>query len=156
MDSIESEENDERDTLAGSLIPFTERPLVYISGPMVSQGNPYVNIKAAIDAGTYARGLGWSVIVPHLDCLSAMVSGINSADYYLDNDFNQLYRCDAVLVLPFEEITNCGTAQELDFAEFNGIPIYTQTTLPSANIFTKLMEQEEEALAHRTEIHADI
>ena len=155
MEESESEKDREGSCFT-DFVGWIEKPLAYISGPMMSQGNAYVNIKKAIDAAIYARNSGWSVIVPHLDCLFAMVSGIDGADYYLDNDFNQLSRCDAVLVLPFTEIPGCGTGQELDFAEFHGIPIYTQDTLPSANVFNTLMEQEEEALAHRTELNADI
>jgi len=160
MDEITSEKDDEGSRFT-DFVNFREKPLLYISGPMASQGNPYANIKTAIELGAWARECGWAVIVPHLDCLFTMVTGIKRASYYLDNDFNLLSRCDAVCVLPYIETQDaagvkCGTAQELDFAELNGIPIYTSQTLPSGSVFNTMMELEEAALAHRTEINADI
>jgi hypothetical protein len=85
-----------------------------------------------------------------------MVTGIGDSNHYLDNDFNMLSRCDAVLVLPFEEILGCGTGQELDLAEHLGIPVYTQNYIPTASVFQHLMELEEEAIEHLAEINADI
>lgn len=119
---------------------WKDSPLVYISGPMVSEGNPYVNITDAVLAGVLARQKGWAVIVPHLDCLYAMITGIKDVQYYIENDLNQLSRCDAVCVLPFkveynESKEQSGTSTELDFAEDHNIPIFTVETLPTAAEF---------------------
>lgn len=119
-----------------------DKPLLYISGPMLSEGNPYTNIRKAVIVAGYARQMGWAVIIPHLDCLFAMISGIKDSEYYIDNDLNQLERCDALLVLPFKveykDGNQCGTSIELDFAEDRNIPIYTCDSLPTAEEFDKL------------------
>lgn len=116
-----------------------DKPLLYISGPMASEGNPYTNINHAVTAAVYARMMGWAVIVPHLDCLYAMMTGIGDAAYYIENDLNQLDRCDAVLVLPYKveykDGQQSGTSTELDFAEDRDIPIYTVDTLPTGADF---------------------
>lgn len=124
-----------------------EKPLLYVSGPMVSGGDPYVNVHNAIKAGEYARSLGWAVIVSHLDSIVAMVNGVASPDYYLDNDFNLIDRCDAVLLLPFEvaykaDGSMTGTEKEIAFAEFRGLPVYTEDTLPCAHRFDDMMAEE--------------
>lgn len=118
---------------------WKDSPLVYISGPMMSEGHAYVNITNAILAGVLARQKGWAVIVPHLDCLYSMVTGITDFKYYIENDLNQLSRCDAVCVLPYKkeefESRKTGTSVELDFAEDHNIPIFTIETLPTAEEF---------------------
>lgn len=130
---------------------WKDSPLVYISGPMVSEGNPYVNITDAVLAGVLARQKGWAVIVPHLDCLYAMITGIKDVQYYIDNDLNQLSRCDAVCVLPYKVeyspdgkggTNQSGTSTELDFAEDHNIPIFTIETLPTAEEFDAQCEIE--------------
>ena len=122
---------------------YVEKPLLYIAGPMLSSGNAYTNIADAIWAGEDARYMGWAVLVPHLDCLTAMVTNKGDGNYYLDNDFNLLSRCDAVCMLPHGNNPDCGAAQELDLAESLGIPIYTRNTLPTAEEF-RLREELEE------------
>jgi nucleoside 2-deoxyribosyltransferase len=136
-----------------------EKPLVYISGPMVSTGDPYVNIHNAIWAGEYARERGWAVIVPHLDSLVAMVTGIGSAEHYLDNDYNLIDRCDAIMLttMPPTKESMSGTEREVDFAEFRGIPVYTKDTLPTASDFDKWAEEAAEAGAmERLEAYMDV
>jgi nucleoside 2-deoxyribosyltransferase len=122
-----------------------EKPLVYISGPMINGGDPYVNIHNAIKAGEFARQLGWAVIIPHLDSLVAMVTGIASAEYYLDNDYNIIDRCDAVLLLPCKMERKggmmSGTEKEIDFAETRGIPVYTFDSFPNALTFNRWAEE---------------
>lgn len=114
----------------------SERPMVYISGPMVCEGDPYVNIRNAVLAGADARARGWSIIVSHLDSITAMITGVSNAKHYLDNDYNQIARCDAVLILPIKTADpKAGTNRELDFAERMNIPIFTLETLPTGTEF---------------------
>ena len=128
-------------TVSTNTKEWADKPLIYISGPMMSEGHAYVNISHAIVAGHYARSRGWAVIIPQLDCLYSMVTGITDREHYMDNDLNLLSRCDAVLVLPYKvEISNgqqTGTSEELDFAEDHNIPIYTLETLPLASDFDR-------------------
>lgn len=117
---------------------WKSKPLLYIAGPMTSEGNPYYNIKTAVEAAQYAKSLGWAVCIPHLDCLAAMITGPTNYSV-LDNDFNLLYRCSAILILPFkvekkDEVAT-GTSQEVDFAASMCIPMYSLETLPTAMEF---------------------
>ena len=124
---------------------WEDKPLLYISGPMTSESNPYTNITRAMEAAYYARARGWSVIIPHLDCLFAMWSAVDSANFYLDNDLNLLDRCDAMLVLPYiveyktvdGDLQQTRTSVVLDFAKDRHIPIFTMQTLPLGTDFEK-------------------
>lgn len=114
------------------------RPLCYISGPMMSEGHPYSNIGEAIELGEIAYERGWAPVIPHLDCLVSMVTGNTDRDRYMETDLAILSKCACVCVLPYrvEKDTNglvTGTAEELDFAEDNNIPVYTEETLPWVN-----------------------
>lgn len=113
------------------------RPVVYIAGPMTSEGHPYVNIGDAIEVGETAYERGWAPFVPHLDALSSMVTGNKDIKRYLDTDFAVLARCDALCVLPYKveekDGMRSGTSLELDLAEELGIPVYTEETLPYVN-----------------------
>ena len=153
MDEVACEtESRAESCISSDVVAWEDKPLVYISGPMMSEGNAYTNISNAIIAGSFARNRGWSVIVPHLDCLYAMVTGIADAEYYLDNDLNVLSRCDAVLVLPYKKeysdgdggpMRQTGTSRELDFAEDQSIPVFTIETLPWAHDFDRAYEVTE-------------
>lgn len=111
------------------------RPICYISGPMLSEGNAYSNIGDAIELGEIAYERGWAPFIPHLDCLVTMVTGNDDRDRYLAVDFSILAKCDCVCVLPYKLEENAdgsrtGTSLEIDFAETRGIPVYTEETLP--------------------------
>lgn len=113
------------------------RPLCYISGPMMSEGHPYANIGEAIELGEIAYERGWAPIIPHLDCLVSMVTGNTDRKRYMETDLSILSKCGCVCVMPYKverhngELT--GTAEELDFAEDMGIPVFTEETLPYVN-----------------------
>lgn len=119
------------------------RPLCYISGPMMSEGHAYANIGDAIELGEVAFERGYAPVIPHLDCLVSIVTGNVERSRYMVTDLSVLSKCSAVCVLPFKkeelintetgEVTQTGTAEEIDFAQDWGIPVFTEETLPYVN-----------------------
>lgn len=113
------------------------RPLLYVSGPIYSEGMVPLNVRAAVLAAEEAYEKGWAPHIPHLDVLVPLITGNIARARYMDVDLALLHKCDAMLVLPYTiEYTNqeqTGTSEELDFAEDNGIPVYTLETLPGVN-----------------------
>lgn len=118
------------------------RPLIYVSGPMLSQGHPYLNIRKGIMLGEFAYNKGWAPIVPHQDVLNQIATGNINLSRYLQVDFSQLAACQAVLLSDDYSLEinaageKSGTAQELDLAEILGIPVYTKATLPAGIPYT--------------------
>jgi len=113
------------------------RPLLYVSGPMFSQGNLITNIRRAANVGFQAFNRGWAPIVPHLDILSQLITGYTEAEGYLETDLSIVVKCDALLLTlqEFDAYTKkgdkTGTMREVELAESLGIPIYMNiTTLP--------------------------
>lgn len=117
---------------------FIIRELIYISGPMLSQGHPYKNIRIAAQMADYAYSKGWAPITPHLDAVAQMITGNLDLQRYLQTDFSQIAQCKALLLSDSytkefgPDGNKSGTAQELDLAEILGIPIYTIDTLPES------------------------
>lgn len=114
------------------------RPVVYIAGPMLSEGNAYTNIRNAILAGEYVYSRGWAPIIPHLNCLVSMVTGESDPGKYLQIDLSILSKCDAMFLLPYTVASKdgvlSGTHQEVDFAEENNIPVYNESSLPFVGV----------------------
>jgi hypothetical protein len=118
-------------------IPWT-RPLLYISGPMYSEGWLPVNINNAAWAAEFAYSRGWAPIVPQIDPLLQMITRKMDRARYMDVDLALVQASSAVLLLHFTKERNekgeqTGTSEELDFAELLGKPIYTLETLPWIN-----------------------
>lgn len=113
------------------------RKLLYVSGPMYSEGWLAVNINLAVEAAELAYERGWAPVVPHLDVLIQMITRITNRDRYMDVDLALIKASSAVLVLPysveFKDGVQTGTSEELDFAQDCGIPVYTSQTLPWIN-----------------------
>lgn len=140
MGQITSNSKEGSGNSAGRMLEWKDSPLLYISGPMTSEGHPYANIGIAVKAASWARKLGWAVLIPQLNALAEMITSDDNTINILNNDFNLLIRCDAVLVLPYtKEHTDTGAftgvAQELNLAELLDIPIYTPGTLPTGPEF---------------------
>lgn len=117
---------------------FHPRPLCYISGPMMSEGHPYANIGDAIELGEIVYERGWAPVIPHLDCLVSMVTGNIDRKRYMETDLSVLSKCSAMCLLPYSirhdvAGNQTGTDEEVDFAQENNIPIYTEETLPWVN-----------------------
>ena len=114
------------------------RPLLYISGPMMSEGHPYDNIGLAIELGEIAYERGWAPIIPHCDVLICIATGNTDRSRYMDVDLAVLSKCSAACFLPFKvqtlpDGTPAGTSEEFDLATELGIPIYNEETLPYVN-----------------------
>lgn len=114
------------------------RPLLYISGPMYSEGWLAVNVNLAclVAEETYKRG--WAPVIPHCDVLAQFITRNVNRQRYMDVDLALIRVCSAVLVLPYQnevapDGTQSGTSEELDFAEACGVPIYTLDILPYVN-----------------------
>jgi nucleoside 2-deoxyribosyltransferase len=130
--------------VSGIVAEWKDKPLLYIAGPMLSEGNPYRNIHVAVNYAQWVAQMGWAVQIPQLNALAEMISGDVDLVNILDNDFNLLSRCDAVLMLPhtieIKDGVKTGMAQEMDLAESLDIPIYSLGTLPTAEQFNSMYE----------------
>lgn len=132
-DDTKTEWIDARPAKLEMVKPITwTRPLLYVSGPMVSEGNPYENIYRAVMAAMKAYEKGWSPHIPHLDCLISMITGKSDIKMFYDMDRSQIKASVAILVLPYT-VEESGTGMEVSFAEDCGKPIYTEETLPYVN-----------------------
>lgn len=110
------------------------RPLLYISGPMFSEGNILLNVRAACLAASTAYKMGWAPVVPHLNILEGLVTGNVDRERYMDVDLSLLRACGGLLLLEYhldfdKRGQQTGTSEELDFAASCKIPIYTVTPL---------------------------
>jgi hypothetical protein len=117
--------------------PWT-RPLLYISGPMYSEGWLPVNINNAAWAAEFAYKRGWAPVVPQIDPLLQIVTRNMDRARYMDVDLALIRASSAVLLLHYTLERNAkgeqtGTSEEIDFAELIGRPIYTVSTLPYLN-----------------------
>ncbi len=121
------------DPVSGEVLR-TLRPLLYVSGPMFSQGNLLVNVRVAALYGKVAYQRGWAPVVPHLDILSQLITGEFSPEPYLDVDLSILASCKALVTTTREwdaytkEGKKTGTQQEVELAESLGIPVYITTS----------------------------
>lgn len=114
------------------------KPLLYVSGPMYSEGMLPVNVHVAAFAAEEAYRRGWAPVVPHLDCLAQFITKNMFRPRYMDVDLALIRASTAVLLLPYTKERDAngnqtGTGEEVDFAEVCGIPIYTLETLPYVN-----------------------
>ena len=114
------------------------RLLLYVSGPMYSEGWIGVNVNIAAWAGEEAYKRGWAPVIPQFDVLGPMITKVTFRDRYMDVDLALIRVSAAVLVLPYtlekdEDGNQTGTSEELEFAESLGIPIYSLETLPYVN-----------------------
>lgn len=118
--------------------PRDTRPLLYISGPIYSEGVVPLNIAAACYAAQEAYNRGWAPVIPHLDVFAQMITGVVTRARYMDVDLSLIRACRAVCVLHYELEVDAagkqtGTSEELDFAEDIGCTIYTLASLPYVN-----------------------
>jgi len=116
------------------------KKLVYTAGPYRSKlgiRGIVENIQTAEYWMAYLWWLGVSVICPHKN--TALLDGAYgmTGDDWLDGDFVQVERCDAVFLLPNWQESS-GALQEIDVAEAAGIPIFEHTDLED---FKRWMEE---------------
>lgn len=94
---------------------------VYISGP-ISQGDPFVNVRLAIQAGERLRKHGFVPIIPHLGALWSMTADTDATyDDWIRYDLELLSRCDLLLRIPGP---SKGADTEVARAGELGIPVY--------------------------------
>jgi len=100
--------------------------LIYTAGPYRSKDGirgVVENIRAAESWMAMIWEAGASVICPHKN--TALLDGISGmkAEDWLDGDFVQVERCDAVFLLPGWEDSE-GTRQEIEVAKAAGVRIF--------------------------------
>jgi hypothetical protein len=100
------------------------KPLAYVAGPYT--GEVEANIRLANQVGRELRRLGYATIVPHNTIISALVAPENY-EAYLENDFEQVARCDLVVRLPGD---SSGADRECALAHQLGIPVVIWTLAP--------------------------
>jgi len=98
--------------------------LTYLAGPYTDlRGSRFVelNIRAAEEVALQLWGFGYSVLCPHTN--TRHFDGAHPYDTWLAGDFEQIRRCDLVVVLPRYE-TSSGTKREMLEAGKNNIPLF--------------------------------
>ena len=96
------------------------KPLVYVAGPY-TKGDVAMNVRAACAAGERLTEKGLAVFIPHLTHFWHFVFP-HPYEFWLAQDDQILYRCNAVLRLPGE---SSGADKETATAERLGIPVFT-------------------------------
>lgn len=92
---------------------------IYIAGPY-TQGDPVLNVRAALAAADELLKFGLVPFVPHLTHLWHTVSP-KDYEIWLAYDLEWLLKCDAVLRLPG---ASKGADGEVTYAERRGIPVF--------------------------------
>jgi nucleoside 2-deoxyribosyltransferase len=100
---------------------YVDRPLVYIAGPY-THPDPVANTHAVITFASELIDEGLvTPVVPHLTLLWHAVSP-RPLDFWYAYDVALLRRCDALFRV---EGASSGADMEIEFAEANGIPVFT-------------------------------
>lgn len=94
------------------------KPLIYVAGP-ITKGDSFLNVVRALDAAEQVVQLGGTPIVPQMDFVWHMRHP-HSHDFWVQNDLQVIYRCDAVFRLQGESV---GADMEEAFARECGIPV---------------------------------
>lgn len=106
------------------------RPLIYISGPMFSQGHIVPNITAAVDIAHCVYRRGWAPVVPHLSILAELMLGTADEEMWMDVHLSVVAGCKALVTTTPEwdaytkEGKKTGTMREVELAESLGLDIY--------------------------------
>lgn len=101
---------------------MTRKTRVYISGPMLTSGNPYLNVRDGVRAGSTLMRKGYLPFVPHLTAVWEMASHEEfGRDDWMGLDFEYVRMSDAVLRLPGD---SRGADEECALAKSLNIPVY--------------------------------
>lgn len=92
---------------------------VYVAGPY-TQGDPVLNVRAAVEAADAIIEAGHVPYVPHLSMLWHLISP-RPVDFWYGYDLLWLQECDAVLRIVGD---STGADNEVKEAERIGLPIY--------------------------------
>lgn len=114
--------------------PTTVRPLVprylqpasairvYIAGPILTSGNPFLNIRRAIRTASTLKKRGYAPYIPHLTCIWELATDEDfSYEDWIGLDLEWLAQCQAVLRLEGE---SKGADREVARARELGITVY--------------------------------
>jgi nucleoside 2-deoxyribosyltransferase len=94
---------------------------VYVAGPMLGSGNPYVNVSRGLDVAVILLERGLAPYMPQLTAVLEMTKGMQERETWMELDRAYLVVCDAVLRLPG---VSPGADQECDWAREQGIPVF--------------------------------
>lgn len=108
-----------------------QRPILYIAGPMMSHGNPLINVRSGVAAGKRAYELGWVPIVPHMDIVHQLITGDEDIDGYLTRDYAYIFTCDAVWFLEGWQESH-GAVEEMRLVQQLRLPWFTGDCLPAS------------------------
>lgn len=97
------------------------RTRVYIAGPMLGSGNPYVNVARGLDIGILLFDRGYAPYIPHLTAVLEMAKGMRTRDEWLELDRAFLLTCDCLLRL---DGVSPGADAEVVWAREAGITVH--------------------------------
>jgi len=100
-----------------------DRPLCYIAGPYTA-GDPVENTHNTLRFADSLHDLGFvTCVVPHISLFWHVVNP-RHYQHWLDYDLALLKRCDCLFRLPGD---SNGADAEVQYAERNNIPVFTET-----------------------------
>lgn len=103
------------------VVPYIQRPVVYIAGPY-TRPDPVENTHDTLRLATELIDEGLvTPLVPHLTLLWHLVVP-RSLEFWYEYDIAILARCDALYRIAGE---SQGADREVDFARENAIPVFT-------------------------------
>lgn len=95
---------------------------IYVAGPMLTSGNPYVNVRDGLRVGTTLMKRGYYPFIPHLTAVWEIAASEDFAyEDWLRLDFESVGMADALLRLPGD---SRGADREVAEAKRLGIPVY--------------------------------
>lgn len=97
-----------------------KKPLIYVAGPY-TKGDVAMNVRTALEAGERLTARGLAVFIPHLTHFWHFAFP-HPYEFWLAQDDQILYRCDAVLRIPGE---SSGADKEVATAGGLKIPVFT-------------------------------
>lgn len=97
------------------------RPVVYVSGPFSTHGNPEENVKIATEYANKLRDLGFAVISPHNN--SGVIPTDMTWELWMEEDYSLVLMSHALFMLPNWEQSK-GASIEHRWAKELGIPIF--------------------------------
>jgi hypothetical protein len=100
----------------------TRRTRIYISGPMLTSGNPYLNVRHGIQVGTLLMKRGYYPFIPQLTAMWEIAAHEEfTYEDWMALDFESIGMADMLLRLPGD---SRGADREVAEARRLGIPVY--------------------------------
>jgi hypothetical protein len=129
------------------------RTRVYIAGPMTGSGNPYVNIRKALDAYEVLLDRGYAPYLPHLTAYVEAAIGGRDTSVWLSLDRAFLSVCDCLLRLPGE---SPGSDKEVEWMKELGRPVYESLDSLCASEYTSSPLKRSSYLAREDAIDTNL